>query len=230
MINWKNFSKDPNNETAMRSVSEYLRSITKVLSGNKTNYISNLCSERSVLDIGAGEHDINYFNENWEHAIYKSHAQSIVAIEIDNELCDFYNSKGFDFRCVDATSDQFIGQKFDVIYCGDVIEHVENSVNLLKFIDRHLNSNGICIITTPNPNFEKFKNITKAKSDLYFISNLEHISWIVPTHMLEIIRRTKTDLIFDSILIPDYAQQSAIMLGGNIECYFDEFIYVIRKP
>ncbi len=230
MTNWKNVSKDPNNEIAMRNVSDYLTSITKILSGNKTNYIANLCTKKSMLDIGAGEHDIKYFNENWEHAIYKSHAQSTVAIEIDQDLCDFYNSKGFDFRCIDATSEIYLGQKFDVIYCGDVIEHVENSVNLLKFIDRHLNSNGLCVITTPNPYFEKFKNIAKAKSDVYFISNLEHIAWIVPTHMLEILRRTGTDLVFDSILIPDYAQENLIKLGGNIESYFDEFIYIVRKP
>ena len=230
MINWKDFSKDPNNEIAMRNVSEYLTSITKILSGDKTNYISNLCTSKKVLDIGAGEHDTNYFNESWEHAIYKKHASSIVAIEIDEELCNFYNSKGFDFRCVDATSDFYLGEKFDLIYCGDVIEHVENSVNLLRFIERHLNPNGICIITTPNPNFEKFKNITKAKSDFYFISNLEHLAWIVPTHMLEILRRSKTGLNFDSILIPDNAYQNTIKLGGPIESYFDEFIYVIQKP
>ena len=229
MIDYTLISKDPNNEKSLRMVSDYLLKITERFAIDKFSFISQLCIGKNVLDIGAGEHDIGYFNANWEHAIYKKHAARITAIEIDQELCDFYNSNGYNFKCIDATSDIYLGEKFDFIYCGDVIEHVDNPVALTKFISRHLNEDGICIITTPNPCFNIFKKIAQQRNDLYFMSNLQHISWIVPTHMLEIIRRVNNNLEFEKILIPETSYQEFMIKGGNIEDYFMDFIYCIRK-
>lgn len=229
MLDWTKATKDPNDPKASREASNFLTSITKRYDGNKPGYVASLCAGKEMMDIGAGEHDLNYFNEKWEHAIYKKAASKIVAIEIDKNLCEFYNEKGFDFRCIDATSNVDIGDKFDFIYCGDVIEHVENTIALIQFAARHMRPNSLCVITTPNPYFDRFKNVAKANKDLYFIPNLEHISWITPSHMMEIIRRSNSHLEFESILIPEYAYQDMLRLGGTIESYFEEYIYLLRN-
>lgn len=228
-MDWTKVSSDPNDANATNQISNHLTNLTKLFDGDKPNYVSTLCVGKNVLDIGAGEHDVNYFNEKWEHAIYKKFASKITAIEIDEDLCKFYNDKGFDFRCVDATSDIDIGEKFDFIYCGDVIEHVDNAVALMKFIGRHLESAGSCVITTPNPVFRKFRDICKGRGELYFSSNLQHVSWIVPTHMMEILRRASGNLYLESILIPNYAYNSLSKSGGTIEEYFEDFLYVVKK-
>lgn len=230
MINWTEISKDPNDGIASRLVSNFLTEITKLYNGNKTELISGLALGKEMLDIGAGQHSLNYFNEKWEHAIYKKHAAKIVAIEISNELCDFYNEKGFDFRCIDATSDITLDEQFDFVYCGDVIEHVENPVKLIKFAARHMKPGALCLITTPNPCYERFKNIAKSLNSLYFISNLEHVAWIVPTHMLEITRRSNSGLSFEAIVLPEYAYQDAVRLGSTIESFFEDYIYILKKP
>lgn len=229
MLDWTEISADPGNVQACQKVSSFLQGITRTFDGNKPGFVSSCCAGRRMMDIGAGEHDVAYHNESWEHAIYKRSASSIVAIEIDPGLCDHFNKLGYDFRCVDATSDTDIGERFDFVYCGDVIEHVDNAVALLRFIGRHLQAGGRCVITTPNPAYVGYRNIAKAKSDLFFISNLQHVSWIVPTHLLEILRRAACGLTFELILVPDQAYQNHRQLGGTLEEYFGEFVYVLRK-
>ncbi|HEX5688678.1 MAG TPA: methyltransferase domain-containing protein, partial [Roseiflexaceae bacterium] len=101
------------------------------------------CSGQDVLDIGAGEHDPSYYSEEgWEHGRIRGVARRAVAAEINPALCDHYNAKGFDFRCVDATSDTDLGERFDRVFMGDVIEHVNDPVALLGFARRHLKPGG----------------------------------------------------------------------------------------
>jgi SAM-dependent methyltransferase len=229
MLDWTKISGNPNDSVACAAVSDFLVGISKTFPGIIGELVLSYCAGKKMLDIGAGEHDISYFNEKWEHAIYKRYSSSIVAVEIDKGLCDFYNQKGFDFRCVDATSDIYLGEKFDFIYCGDVIEHVENTVQFMRFVDRHMEQGAICMITTPNPFFEGYLNDVVRKSGSYMISNLEHMGWITPNQMLEILRRAKVDLQFDSIFIPEYASQMRDRCVSYLEKYFSTYVYILKK-
>ena len=87
-----------------------------------------------VLDIGAGEHDPAYYNpEKWEHGIIEKVAASNLGVDINPGVCDYYKKMGFNFICIDATSDADLGKCFDAVFIGDVIEHVNNPVALLQF-------------------------------------------------------------------------------------------------
>jgi len=55
-----------------------------------------------------------------------------------------------------------IEQKFDIIVCGELIEHIENPGLMLDGIKRFMNDDRILIITTPNPCSKK-KNKTYSK-------------------------------------------------------------------
>ena len=226
-MDWTKLTSDPNDYHTTKLVSRQLQEVTKAYRGTKEALISALCKGQTMLDIGAGEHDPKYFNEKWEHAIYKRSASSIVAVEINQSLCDHYNSKGFDFRCMDATSENNLGEKYSFIYCGDVIEHVNNPVNLVTFIGNHLLTGGRCIITTPNPFCSLYKNIALKQQDCYFVSNLEHTCWISPNHMLEIIRRSTQPLKLSSIYVPESAVTRRQELGGQLEEYFQDYIFEI---
>lgn len=43
-----------------------------------------------------------------------------------------------------------INQKFDLIICSDVIEHLNNPDALLNIIKNHLADNGVCVLSTPD--------------------------------------------------------------------------------
>ncbi len=37
-----------------------------------------------------------------------------------------FNAEGYDIRIVDATSEADLGERIDIVYVGDVIEHVND--------------------------------------------------------------------------------------------------------
>ena len=89
--------------------------------------------------------------------------------------------------CCDATSDADLGEKFDVVHIGDVIEHVDSPINLIKFAARHLREGGRIIVRTPAAYC--FDYISRIKTNTTDLSNLEHMYYVLPIHMLEISRR-----------------------------------------
>jgi 2-polyprenyl-3-methyl-5-hydroxy-6-metoxy-1,4-benzoquinol methylase len=59
-------------------------------------------------------------------------------LDILAPLVEELRGRGFNVRCVDATSDADLGERFEIVFAGDVIEHVDNAVALLRFAGRHL--------------------------------------------------------------------------------------------
>lgn len=101
-------------------------------------------------------------------------------------------SRGFNVRLFDATFSEFLGERFDVVFIGDVIEHINDTVKLLQFAKRHLNPGGRIIITTPNPFYIGYLyRILQKKT---YIANADHVSWITPTNALEIGIRASLNL------------------------------------
>jgi hypothetical protein len=63
---------------------------------------------------------------------------------------------------------------------------------MMKFAKRHLAEGGKIIVRTPNPyHFDYVRGIKRNGTD---ISNLEHMFYILPIHMLEIARRSGLNL------------------------------------
>ncbi len=44
-----------------------------------------------------------------------------------------------------------LGETYDVIVAGDIIEHLSNPGRFLGAVSRHLNKEGVFLVTTPNP-------------------------------------------------------------------------------
>jgi SAM-dependent methyltransferase len=157
--------------------------------------ILDFCRGKDVLDIGAGEHDIAFYSEeSWEHGRIVRVAKKAVAVEINPDLCRHYVEKGFDFRCADATSDIDLGERFDRIFIGDVIEHVNDPAALLLFAKRHLRPDGRVLLTTPNPFAPRFRRHRAQRHTLYVMANLEHTRWVSISNMHELALRTGLEL------------------------------------
>jgi SAM-dependent methyltransferase len=117
-----------------------------------------------------------------------------VAVEINPELCEHYKSKGFDFRCADATSDVDLGERVDRVFIGDVIEHVNDPVALLRFARRHLRAGGAILVTTPNPFAPRFRRHRRERGTRYVMANLEHTRWVSISNMHELAARAGLEL------------------------------------
>ncbi|MFN8947486.1 MAG: class I SAM-dependent methyltransferase [Alphaproteobacteria bacterium] len=195
MIDWRRLTKDPTNVSVSRQIDQFLGSITRIEETSRMEMLLDFCRGKSVLDIGAAEHDTSFYSpESWEHEQIRKVAMRAVAAEINPELCAHYNAKGFDFRCVDATSDADLGERFDVAFAGDVIEHVNNPIALLQFIKRHLKPGGHALLTTPNPFAPRFLMHRRRDRTRYVMANLEHTMWLSLSNLHEICLRAGMEM------------------------------------
>ena len=65
-----------------------------------------------------------------------------------------------EFNGLNLEEDSWVAsQKQDMIICSDVIEHLANPTNLLKMIRENLNPEGIAIISTPERDYRRGKEI-----------------------------------------------------------------------
>lgn len=224
MIDWTKLSTDPNDTKAVNEVHDYLKNIRIIRRKEYSEWLLQQVGGKNVLDIGAVEHNLEYTRlPHWKHRKLVENASRVVGVDILEEYVKILNSEGFDIRFCDATSEHYLGEKFDTVIIGDVIEHVENPIKLVEFAIRHLVDNGEVIIKTPNPYFTgSIKKNLKGKP---FV-NLEHISWITPTMMLEIARRANCN--FKSYIV-DPKKLPWLSKIINPEILSRDYIYILGK-
>lgn len=123
----------------------------------------------SVLDIGfLGENISREGVPNWAHDIIKSLSDDVYGL--DMALPDAYRA---DARYAEGNAETFtIGKKFDVIFAGDIIEHLSNPGLFLERCRMHLKEGGKLVITTPNA-FNLF-NIAEKFTKYEPTSNHDH--------------------------------------------------------
>jgi SAM-dependent methyltransferase len=190
MPDWTSFSDDPNNPTAKAAVRAWLPTARRIHSDiDLLGFIDQLVRGQRVLDIGVVSHSARYFDRaDWRHGRIAEAASYCLGLDILAPLVEELNARGFNVRCVDATSDVDLGERFDVAFIGDVLEHVNNPVDLLAFAGRHLAPGGRLYATTPNPFSRKFYRQFRRNNGALAV-NLDHVCWITPTLAMEIARR-----------------------------------------
>lgn len=101
---------------------------------------------KSVLDIGAayGLHE-----PDWLHGLIAQVAARTVAVENNHEFVADMRTAGHEAVFGDA-QDMNLGQTFDVVFAGELIEHLVDFKGFFDSIRRHLEPSGIVVLTTPN--------------------------------------------------------------------------------
>jgi 2-polyprenyl-3-methyl-5-hydroxy-6-metoxy-1,4-benzoquinol methylase len=194
-FDWTSYSDDPNNERARADVLPWLLSRRQVhLDQDLLDYVCDRVRGKSVLDIGVVSHSALYFDDpGWRHGRVREAAAQCVGIDILEPLVQELNQRGYDVRVVDATSDADLGERFEIVFIGDTVEHVDNPVALLRFAGRHLTPNGRILVTTPNAFSRKF--MRRFRKHGTPIVNLDHCGWFTPTIALELGRRAGVDFL-----------------------------------
>jgi 2-polyprenyl-3-methyl-5-hydroxy-6-metoxy-1,4-benzoquinol methylase len=101
---------------------------------------------RRVLDVGAGS-GIN--RPDWMHAQIASVANEVVGVELEGALAAQARGKGYDVVAADAQALD-LGRTFEVVWAGEVIEHLSCAGAFLDAARRHLVPGGTLVLTTPN--------------------------------------------------------------------------------
>jgi len=233
-LNWTQISDDPISREVLQPIAHELKRLRKSRSCY-FDWIDEFVTSRSVLDIGVVEHDIGHIElPTWKHNYIKERASHILGIDIVPEGIDLLKSRGYNVRLADATSEEDLGERFERVVIGDVIEHVNSPVRLLQFAGRHLVRGGVILVSTPNPYWIKHILCTFVSGTL--VTNADHISWISPSAALELGRRAGLCLREYWLLRQGkvYAKRALLdllnFIAPNSELLASKFLYVYSTP
>lgn len=189
LFDWTRLTEDPNDSEVKRLVRGRLLAARKIhMDTDLMGFVLRAVAGRRVLDIGVVSHARRYLcDPAWRHGRIRDVAADCLGIDILEPLVRELREQGYNVHCVDATSDTDLGERFDVVFAGDVIEHVDNATALLRFAGRHLAAEGRLLVSTPNPFSRKFYR--RFRHDGAVVGNLDHVAWITQTMALELGRR-----------------------------------------
>lgn len=211
----------------------------------ETNYFSNIrvdliallpnMKTGRVLEVGAGSGDTLVEIKK------RNIASEVVGIELmeianSNQKSDLIDS--FFFGNIEEFDFSLISGKFDVIICGDVLEHLIDPWNVVKKLSSLLVPGGILIISVPN--FSEIKTLAKIflKRDFQYASE----GILDRTHLRFFCKRNVKDLFADTLThmktIPSFklnpAQKTrkrlnAVSLGLLEEYLTVQYLSVAKK-
>jgi 2-polyprenyl-3-methyl-5-hydroxy-6-metoxy-1,4-benzoquinol methylase len=101
---------------------------------------------RTVLDVGAGS---GIDRPDWMHAAVAAVAVQTVGVELDRKLAAQARERGYDVIAGDAEALD-LGRTFEVVWAGELIEHLSCAGGFLDGARRHLEPGGRLVLTTPN--------------------------------------------------------------------------------
>lgn len=146
--------------------------------------ILKYCSGKDVLHIGFIQHS-NLWREkieqnDWLHNKLIAVSKHVVGIDyLKDEVEIIKKELGIEAYFGDATKleELHLEKTFDVIVCGELIEHISNAGLMLDGLKRFMHKDSILIITTPNPWRDLWVHHMFTNHNEENWLNKEHVCW-----------------------------------------------------
>ena len=121
---------------------------------NRVEWVIKQCKGKDVLDVGpcgfSWLPNLDWLKRNWVHAVIARSAKFVVGIDTYKRGIERARKFGYN-DIVYANAENFsLGRKFDVIFAGELIEHLSNPGLFLRCAKEHLRGGGKLVLTTPN--------------------------------------------------------------------------------
>lgn len=149
----------------------------------RVDEIKNLCKSKTVLHLGYIQHDPLYKElhkkKQWLHFELSQITNELVGIDyLKSAVIEVKEEFGFEGYFVDVQNlDELnLDKKFDVILCGELIEHLTNPGIMLEGIKRFMHKDSILILTTPNCFAKEYRKLFKKEPEINWV-NSEHVAW-----------------------------------------------------
>jgi 2-polyprenyl-3-methyl-5-hydroxy-6-metoxy-1,4-benzoquinol methylase len=108
--------------------------------------VKELLEVESILDIGCAS---RHRRDDWIHGLIAGQCADLVGIDLDEDAIASITQRGHDVRVGDARNFD-LGRKFEVVFAGELIEHLDDVRGFLRSARRHLLPGGKLVLTTPN--------------------------------------------------------------------------------
>lgn len=117
---------------------------------NKIDLLDTLIKKTdSVLDVGFWGQGVTFTSEMWPHKLLKERAGEVYGLDIEFDENQIPLAERHRYKKTPAENFEF-DRGFDVIFAGDLIEHLTNPGLFLENARKALLPGGRLIITTPN--------------------------------------------------------------------------------
>lgn len=189
MRRWAQISSDPNDPETMgvrRNAIEKAR--RQELLFDRVVYLCNLVAGKSVLDVGIVEHTRAAIESpQWLHGHLKRVAASCVGVDVIESEVMYLSERGYNVVLADITRAP-LGQKFDLIIAGEVLEHLDAPGMFMQNCAAMLDTGGRLVITVPNPWYVNaiVKNCFQSS---IFVDSADHVAWYDASTLLELGQR-----------------------------------------
>lgn len=109
-----------------------------------SNVLSLIGSGKSVLDLGCCD---GSFMER-----IRANKNEVIGVEVADMAIEKARKKGFKVYdlLLEGNWSEYVNEKFDVVFAGEIIEHIFDTDNFLQNIKNVLNDGGYLVLTTPN--------------------------------------------------------------------------------
>lgn len=119
---------------------------------SRWEFIRPHVANKKVLDVGPAElvGTVNRKKlDRWIHRKIEGVASHTVGLELNAEQVKVLREMGFNISHGDAEVFS-LGESFDVVVAGELIEHLSNPGSFLDHAKKHLLPDGKVLLTTPN--------------------------------------------------------------------------------
>lgn len=169
---------------------------------NRNQKIMEWTKGDKILNIGCSGHVVRKDSVYWLHDEIYNKFSYVVGLDISEKNIIEMRKLGYKNLYV-ANAETFeLGEKFDTIIAGELIEHLSNPGKFLENVKRHLNPSGRLIITTPTP-FALFNIIFSWTKYPNTCQNLQHTMWFCTQTLRSLFLRSGFKELHYS-LIKDY--------------------------
>lgn len=159
---------------------------------------------RDVLDIGFIQHNWKmHEKDTWLHNMIRGESLSVTGMDYLKE--DIIKLQELGYDCVYCSAEDFqLNKKFDIIFAGDLIEHLFNIGSFLDSSKKHMTKYSELILTTPNAfSIGNLFRIFKQVFGIVNQDNKEHTHWYDKQTLTQTLERKGFEVIEILTISPD---------------------------
>lgn len=156
---------------------------------SRLEVIAPYLEHKKVLDIGCVDYrpgGIRKYESTGLHRFVLSKAASVVGVDLDSTGVEEMRANGYNVVCENVETMR-LGEKFDCIVAGEIIEHLDNAGLFLETMREHMTDTGVLIITTPNAH--SISNILRILRKNRVDPHPDHTCWYDPATLHQLIKR-----------------------------------------
>ena len=183
---WNELTDDPNSDLSRDLRRKTIQTAWREPVESRMKYLAGIVAGKRVLDVGVVGHVVDLHAEGgWMHGAIVKSAGSCLGVDILPEAIAELKARGFNVMLRDITADP-LDETFDVIVCGEVIEHLGAPAGLFKAAAKMLAPGGRLVLTTPNPYSDS--NVRDSFHNV-FDESVDHVTLLVPSGIAELAER-----------------------------------------